>query len=284
MVAKEQSRASVVASTCGFLSAKARAKADTECSKVQSAKDVLVTRTTEEGRTTRAKEESETTRECRRLQRDEVIQTLHRSPWQNFTNTCTMLFGFTTLTNLVKNRVLIPSRALRFFVALLLFVLMSRSPAFRRMLTRFMFWRYPRFSRQSDGCSVSLDGRYLCFEKNSDVRILPPRRHATNTPLVLNFIGRHFQVGVTDGTLYWMVEAPANGKVRILTDDSESQTCFGVGEPRIWGVLIDLSQRTLYLTIEKNVERLCFAKDSITSTEIWPVVRGLAGEKIELVW
>jgi len=174
MVAKEQSRASVVASTCGFLSAKARAKADTECSKVQSAKDVLVTRTTEEGRTTRAKEESETTRECRRLQRDEVIQTLHRSPWQNFTNTCTMLFGFTTLTNLVKNRVVIPSRALRFFVALLLFVLMSRSPAFRRMLTRFMFWRYPRFSRQSDGCSVSLDGRYLCFEKNSDVRILPP--------------------------------------------------------------------------------------------------------------
>lgn len=281
MVAREQSRASVVASTCELLSTRAKAQAQTDCTKASCARDIITTKTTELGKTTRTKEECATTRECRRLQRDEVIQGLHKNPWQNFTNAITLFFGLSTVSKLARRGLVVPTRGIRMLLAFLIVILMSRSAVIRRLVMRFMFWRYPRFSSKA-GCKVSLDGRKISFIEDTEVRVLPPRGNA-KSPLALNFIGRRFQAGLTDGIRYWMLDAPLNGKIRVLDPDSKDENSLSVGAPKVWGVLLDIEQKAIYLTIDRNVDRLCFSKDDVTSNVVWPIVRGFAGEDIELV-
>lgn len=284
MIAKEQSKASVVASTCGLLTAKLKSKAYTTTAQVSACKDVLVNRTSERNMTERKRIESETTREVSRMQQEENILSAQKTPWQNFTNACTIAFGLHTFRSLAKSGVRFPQgpgRAIGMLFYLVIFYLMSRHPFFRKYLVRLMLWRHPRFQR-AEGCSVSFDGRKITFSKDdAESKIHRPFNSPSKTPLQLNFIGRRFRVGCTDGARYWMVEAPINGKLAVCDSPDAS---IDIGNPKEWGIILDTESRMMYLTAERKILKMVYSNASITSPAVWPVIIGLAGEEVELVW
>lgn len=300
-VAKEESKASIVASTCGLLSTKLQTGADVSKSQIKGAADVMVNRIQESNKTERTKEECSTQRDVRRLQLQESQLTTTNSPWNYFTGACTMAFGLSNLramaglqsgvnTNGVGGVVvrsgrggLSPARFLKTLIMLFLIYLASRHPRAKQFLQRFMLWKHPRFGRGT-GYTISLDGRWALFDRDgAEAKIQRPLYSDNVGPLEIYFEGKckRFQAGCTDGLQYWLVEAPKNGKIAFLESQKPP---IDVGEPEQWGLMIDLDRKNVYLSVDRKIKCLIWSEVEIRTALIWPCVIGSEGEKVELVW